>query len=142
MRRRRAVDIIGACRSTSAFCASSLWPFPRRLPSRRYVFTGPLANGETVLFVGVDTPALEAGAAQALDGVAEELAAASTCRWRFVFGHHPFDSSGMHGGSEAVRRRLLPLLAAGSVDLYLCGHDHLLESMAAVDGVAEIVSGG
>ena len=55
--------------------------------------------------------------------------------WRIVVGHHPLLSSGYHGHlprSEHRRMlRLIPVMVAAHVDLYICGHDHHLELIEA-----------
>lgn len=120
-----------------------------RMPARRYSFTQTVAGG-TVQFVGLDTTpfddekrvAADPDVGAPLAGVAEELASAAGARWRFAFGHHPLLSSGVHGESEGMMRIAGPILAAGGVDLYLCGHEHLMESLAPVLGVPQIISGG
>lgn len=121
-----------------------------RMPARRYAFLEPLSANETVLFVALDTTAIDSpprvtpdvDVQPPLQGVAEELAAAANARWRFAFGHHPLRSSGVHRSSEGMLRDAAPILAAGRVDLYFCGHDHILESLGPVQGVSQIISGG
>ena len=121
-----------------------------KMPARRYAFTAPLSDRESVLFLCLDTTAVDAPARVTpdvdvrppLEGVAEELAAARGAAWRFVFGHHAFLTSGAHGESEPMLKQLAPVLAAGKTDAYLCGHDHILESLSPVAGVPQIVSGG
>lgn len=121
-----------------------------RMPARRYAFHIPLGATDSVLFLALDTTAIESPSKVTpdvdvrppLEGVALELTAAAKARWRFVFGHHAMLSSGVHGESEELLRELAPVLAAGKVDLYICGHDHILESMAPISGVPQITVGG
>lgn len=120
-----------------------------RMPARRYAFRVPLSATESIHFLALDTTAIDTPARVTpdvdvrppLEGVAEELLAARDARWRFAFGHHAFLTSGLHGDSEPMLKQLAPVLAGGHVDLWLCGHDHILESLAPVNGVAQVVSG-
>lgn len=63
-------------------------------------------------------------------------------RWKIVCGHHPVFSSGFHGSSTYLRKRLKPLLEAGGANLYLSAHEHDYERFATIDGITYIVSGG
>ncbi|HEV8267947.1 MAG TPA: metallophosphoesterase, partial [Thermoanaerobaculia bacterium] len=121
-----------------------------RMPARRYAFVEPLAEGKNAVFVALDTTAFDSPARVTpsrdvrppLEGVAEELAGTPATVWRFVIGHHPPATSGAHGSSEGVLKTLCPVLAAARVDLYITGHDHILESLAPIAGVPVVVSGG
>jgi acid phosphatase len=68
--------------------------------------------------------------------------AASTARWKVVVGHHPIRSRSVRGDNQQLLARLEPLLLEGKADLYLAGHDHVLELMRPVQGVHYVVSGG
>lgn len=54
--------------------------------------------------------------------------AASTAPWKFVFGHHPYRSSGGHGPelTDAYREKLQGTVC-GVADAFITGHDHILE---------------
>ena len=67
--------------------------------------------------------------------------AASKARWKFVMLHHPPYSSGQHGGSQKVERRLVPIIARHGVDAVFAGHDHDYERFAPKTGVTYVVSG-
>jgi hypothetical protein len=45
----------------------------------------------------------------------------------FAFCHEPPWSHGLHGDSHRMVRDYAPLLAAGHVDVFFCGHDHIYE---------------
>lgn len=60
--------------------------------------------------------------------------------WKFVYGHHPIYSSGMHGDTEAVKLFLEPIIKQHAVNFYASGHDHDLE-LIQKDKVHYIVSG-
>ncbi len=121
-----------------------------RMPARRYSFRIPMAATDSAQFVALDTTAIESPSRVTpdvdvrppLEGVALELTAAANARWRFVFAHHVMLSSGVHGESPELLKELAPVLAAGKGDLYICGHDHILESMAPISGVPQITVGG
>lgn len=68
--------------------------------------------------------------------------AATDATWRLVIGHRPPYSAGWHGGDDAVREAIVPVLARRGVDLYLSGHDHDYERSVPLDGVTYLVSGG
>jgi hypothetical protein len=120
-----------------------------RMPARRYVVKVPVGDSEAV-FVALDTTPIDnpsrvtpdLDVRPPLEGVAEALSAASGAAWRFAFGHHLLRSSGVHAKSEPMLREVAPVLAAGWVDVYFCGHDHIIEALDPVAGVAQIISGG
>ena len=73
--------------------------------------------------------------------------AASTARWKVVLGHHPLYSNGRHGNAGSYDgvslvpiangagvRTFLEEQVCGRADLYLCGHEHILEWLAATCG--------
>jgi hypothetical protein len=72
----------------------------------------------------------------------EEALAASSSRWRIVCTHHPPFSSGRHGPTPGVVKRLVPLFERHGVDLVLSGHDHHYERIKPRNGVTYVVSGG
>lgn len=113
---------------------SGVWP-DWRFHARNY----RLALGELDVFL-IDTTPIARGWRESFQGshssqvIKEGLAEAlseSAATWKIVVGHHTIFSSGSHGRSDNLERRnmrtLLPILAQGQVDLYLCGHDHHLE---------------
>ncbi|CAA0831794.1 Purple acid phosphatase 17 [Striga hermonthica] len=54
----------------------------------------------------------------------------SKARWKIVVGHHAIRSVSHHGDTHELVHRLLPILRAYEVDLYLNGHDHCLEHIS------------
>lgn len=58
--------------------------------------------------------------------------------WNVVFGHHPFASSGNHADMDFISRFFMDRL---DFDLYISGHQHLLEHLQK-DGKNYIISGG
>ena len=114
-----------------------------RMPFRYYTFTaGPIQ------FFALDTDEDTAGAiffrapwtnqqAIWLDG---ELAR-SKAKWKVVYGHHPIYSDGHHGDDRRLKRKLLPILNARRVDMYICGHEHDLQVHES-DGMTFLIAGG
>ncbi len=80
----------------------------------------------------------------------------STGRWRIAYGHHPYWSSGTHGDAGVFDgltvnpyagetwRRFFDEELCGKIDLYVSGHDHDLQWLAApaTCNAELIVSGG
>ena len=106
-----------------------------------------------VHFVGLDTnAAFQFGEAPQRAWLARVLDE-SDAPWKVVLGHHPFRSDGEHGNagayegwtgvpiaSGAALRRLFEGALCDRADLYLAGHDHNRQLLAAC-GVDLIVSG-
>jgi 3',5'-cyclic AMP phosphodiesterase CpdA len=68
--------------------------------------------------------------------------AASDAPWKVVAMHHPAFSCGGYLGTKRVRRRLVPVLERGGVDLVLAAHDHNYQRFARRRGVLYVVHGG
>jgi tartrate-resistant acid phosphatase type 5 len=103
-----------------------------RMPSPYYTFTaGP------VQFFALDTNEVSDAQLAWRDGELKK----STAKWKIVYGHHPIYSDGEHGDSVVLAEKLLPLLK-NRVDVYLTGHDHILNHMKPEGGVEFFVSGG
>jgi hypothetical protein len=107
-----------------------------RFPAPYYTFTaGP------VQFFAVDTTELSEAEVLWLD----HAIAASTSRWKVVYGHHPIfapERSAKAGAYMAyMQGRLWPVIR-GRVDAYLCGHQHAMAHMDPRDGVHFFMSGG
>lgn len=116
-----------------------------RLPARHYAFEEVLADGTRVGFFMLDTQVMLPGSAE---GEAQrtwlaEALAQSEADWKVVCGHHPIYSSKLT--REGYRTHLGPFLedtlVAGDVDLYLAGHDHVLELSQDLRGVRHVISG-
>ncbi|MEJ2207284.1 MAG: metallophosphoesterase, partial [Gemmatimonadota bacterium] len=77
-----------------------------------------------------------------LDWLARELSE-SRARWKVVYGHHPlYGHNPRRGHSPVMIERLEPILVQGGADVYLAGHDHVLDMMKPIRGVHHITSGG
>lgn len=107
---------------------SSSW----KMPAPYYTFTAG-----SVQFFALDTN--DISEAQ-LMWLKEELEK-SRAHWKIVYGHHPIYSDGDHGDSIGLKARLLPLLK-DRVDMYLVGHDHVVNHIKPENGIHFFVSGG
>ena len=61
---------------------------------------------------------------------------------KIVCGHHPVFSSGFHGSTPRLKRRLKPLMEKADVPLYLAAHEHDYERFEELNGVTYLISGG
>ncbi|KAK4436796.1 Purple acid phosphatase 3 [Sesamum alatum] len=51
----------------------------------------------------------------------------SKAAWKIVVGHHPIRSIGKQGDTEELLEKLLPILEANKIPIYINGHNHCLE---------------
>lgn len=66
----------------------------------------------------------------------------SDATWKIVFGHHPLYTSGPRKGRvNTVATTLQPILQANGADLYIAGHEHVLEHDQLSPTLAHIISG-
>ncbi|KAI3408468.1 IPPc domain-containing protein [Psidium guajava] len=66
----------------------------------------------------------------------------SRARWKIVVGHHTIKSAGQHGNTEELNNRLLPIIQANNVDLYINGHDHCLQRIKTPDSPVQFLTSG
>ncbi|MEI8094459.1 MAG: metallophosphoesterase [Spirochaetales bacterium] len=101
--------------------------------------------------VALDTNALrlhpEASGAQktAVTGWLATSSTSGLSGWKIVLGHHPYLSNGPHGnasGESPAFAAFFDEVVAGHADLYLAGHDHGLQLMAAAAGHPLLVVAG
>lgn len=118
------VEQTESSRSQIAY-ASERW----KLPGRWYAFhVGP------VRFVALDTTGSGARRGdRQLNWIDYVLSAPGDARWTVAYGHHPLYSNGAHGNAAGESAKWLQQAVCGSetVDLYLAGHDHDLQWLAA-----------
>jgi tartrate-resistant acid phosphatase type 5 len=109
-------------------------------------------------FFALDTPAIIFGDLLEQKKAVREWLASSRGRWRVVYGHHPFWSSGVHGDAGAFDgfqpsvsfagdewKTFFEEELCGKVDFYVSGHDHDLEWLEPAEkcpGTELVVSGG
>lgn len=99
-----------------------------RMPALYYTYTaGP------VQFFALATNAWSETQAKWLD---RELAR-STARWKIVYGHHGIISYGPHGSTPQLQKSLMPVLK-NRAQLYLFGHEHIVQHLKPEDGVHQI----
>jgi predicted DNA-binding protein len=101
-----------------------------RMPALYYTFTAGPAQ-----FFALATQAMSETQLQWLD---RELTR-STARWKIVYAHHPIYSYGPHGPQPGLQERLLPILR-NRVNLYLVGHEHILQDLKPEAGVHFLVN--
>ncbi|KAF3432056.1 hypothetical protein FNV43_RR26795 [Rhamnella rubrinervis] len=66
----------------------------------------------------------------------------STAKWKFVVAHHTIKSAGFHGITREIVDQLLPILEANNVDLYVNGHDHLLQHISSLHSPIQFLTSG
>lgn len=115
-----------------------------KLPAPYHTFTKPLDDGAVAQFFVLDTTPM----ARAYPGFQQQIAwleaelARSNARWRIVFGHHPLYSHvPRRGHNRLMIAALEELFVRYGVDLYIAGHDHILDVLKPVRGVNYLVSG-
>jgi tartrate-resistant acid phosphatase type 5 len=127
-----------------------------RLPARYYTETVTLPDGARAAFYYLDTSPfikkyygsnvhVDGQDSQAqLDWLEAQLAA-SKAQWNIVIGHHPIytaqaASDGYEHDMPDMIARLNPILQKHAVPIYICGHDHLLQSVQ-MDHITYVVTG-
>ena len=127
-----------------------------RMPARYYTESVTLPDGARAAFYYLDSSpfikeyygtrvhvAGQNSQAQ-LDWLDAQLAA-STAEWNIVIGHHPVytalsDADGYIHDQPDMIARVNPVLRKHDVPLYICGHDHTLQSVQ-MDGMTYVVNG-
>ncbi|BBN05401.1 tartrate-resistant acid phosphatase type 5 [Marchantia polymorpha subsp. ruderalis] len=66
----------------------------------------------------------------------------SPATWKIVVGHHTMYSYGPHRNTPEIIEKVLPILEANKVDLYINGHDHCLEHIKRIDSDVHFVTSG
>jgi tartrate-resistant acid phosphatase type 5 len=103
-----------------------------KMPARSYTFT----KGE-VFFAALDTQGR--GEEQRLSMI--RAIESSDARWKIAYGHHPLLTNGGHGNASGTRKDWLKSILCNRVDFFLAGHDHNLQHISDVCGVALVVAG-
>lgn len=115
-----------------------------RMPALYYTFRRDLEDGTRVQYFALDTDPIHNGrieeACPQIHWLESELEQ-SEAHWKIVYGHHPLRSNGKHSGSKRTRRSLGPILRQHGVDLYLAGHDHILEMLQPQGGLHLVIAG-
>jgi tartrate-resistant acid phosphatase type 5 len=114
-----------------------------KMPARYYTHTEKIDGTNDALFVHLDTsPFVTAyrkkGSeyhVQDQDPKAqvdwlESVLADSRARWKIVIGHHPiYAAAPKHGDTKELIAAVLPVLLKHGVQVYFCGHDHVLQHL-------------
>ncbi|XP_043695575.1 purple acid phosphatase 4-like [Telopea speciosissima] len=66
----------------------------------------------------------------------------STSKWKIVVGHHTLRSAGSHGDTKELVKDFLPILKGNDVDLYINGHDHLVQHITSLDSKLQYFTSG
>ncbi|KAL8034899.1 hypothetical protein ABFX02_12G060800 [Erythranthe guttata] len=66
----------------------------------------------------------------------------SQAKWKIVVGHHTIKSVGIHGNTKKLVQKVLPILEANDVDLYINGHDHCLEHISSHHSRLQFLTSG
>jgi len=103
-----------------------------RMPNFSYNFQAGPAS-----FFGFNT---SCGILQA-EGVRQDVEE-SQSPWKFLFGHQPVYSGGVHGDLDPLSRGLWNNYFQGKVDFYLSGHDHQLEHLQVEGEKTEYIVSG
>ena len=127
-----------------------------QLPARYYTASENLPDGGTADFFYVDTsPFIKKYVGTKTDISGQDTDAqlawldkalgGSTATWKIVIGHHPVytaldDSDGEDHDQPDLIARLNPVLLKHGVRIYICGHDHCLQSVKMA-GVTYVVTG-
>ncbi|KAI4357442.1 hypothetical protein L6164_001390 [Bauhinia variegata] len=72
----------------------------------------------------------------------EEALMKSTANWKIVVGHHTIRSIGSHGDTPELKEKLVPILKANDVHIYMNGHDHCLEHISSMDSSIQYLTSG
>ena len=114
-----------------------------KMPARYYTHTEKIDGANEALFVHLDTSPFVAsyhkkGSSYHVEGQdwkaqlrwLESVLAASQARWKIVVGHHPiYAAAAMHGDTKELKVEVLPVLEKYGVQVYFCGHDHILQHL-------------
>ncbi len=127
-----------------------------KLPARYYRESVALPDGAQADFFYLDTsPFIRKYIGSKTDISGQDSAAqlawldtalgASTAGWKIVIGHHPIytalsDADGFDHDQPDLIARLNPVLRKNNVPIYICGHDHVLQSVT-MDGIAYVCTG-
>lgn len=66
----------------------------------------------------------------------------SKAPWKIVVGHHTIRSIGYHGDTKEIGDKILPILEAHKVDMYINGHDHCLQHLSNERGSMQFLTSG
>jgi len=113
------------------------------MPGPYYAFHRPLSNGDSVLFLVLDTNPVTEKRQEVRTQLewADSVLTTPTRGWVLAFGHHPFISGGWHTVRASFSEAIVSLLA-GRSQLYVAGHNHSTELIQSESGLPQLVCGG
>jgi acid phosphatase len=124
-----------------------------RLPARYYSESITLPDGGRADFFYLDTsPFISYYAGTKVDIAGQDTRAQaawldqslgnSTAGWKIVIGHHPIYTALTGEGHDQpdLIARIDPILRAHNVPIYICGHDHTLQS-TTLKGITYVTNG-
>jgi len=127
-----------------------------QLPARYYTETVSLPDGSKAEFFYLDTSPfiknyigsktnISGQDSQAQLDWLDTALGTSTAPWKIVIGHHPIytalaDEKEYDHDQPDLIARLNPVLLKHGIKIYICGHDHCLQSVK-MDGVTYVVTG-
>ena len=111
------------------------------MPGRYYYFTKNV-DGVQVDFYAIDTNLTEMTTAEINEQKKwlKSNLKKSKAKWKIVYGHHPWKSTGSHGDSNEILKNFYDEILPDKVDILLNGHDHDKQHMIC-KGVNLIISG-
>ncbi|KAH7280538.1 hypothetical protein KP509_36G001700 [Ceratopteris richardii] len=71
-----------------------------------------------------------------------EAVKSSSATWKIVVAHHTIRSVGVHGDSIELVQKLLPILEEHGVDVYINGHDHILQHIKRPECAVHLFTSG
>ena len=118
-----------------------------QMPAANYSFFPDPENDNLVEVFVIDTEPIEKRSWGYENGIAtlEENLSKSNARWKIVMGHHPLQSGGRSKYTgDKIKSKLYHTLLENGVDLYISGHNHIMESgdIGGVIPYAVLGSGG
>jgi acid phosphatase len=114
-----------------------------KMPGRYYAFRLALPGGDSALFVAVDTNVRELAteAVEAQHAWLDSLSAAAGSARVITYGHHPVAPTGMRAPPAGTVELLFDFVSNRS-DVYLAGHEHVLQLTRPSEGPLQAICGG
>ena len=125
--------------------------------SEKWVFPAQFfrVDAGVVELYSLDTNAMVWGFYEEQLAWLQERTARTTATWTVAYGHHPYLSNGPHGnagsydgapaspiGNGTYVKQFMDDAVCGTIDLYLCGHDHSRQWLVETCAGTELVVSG
>ncbi|XP_042004864.1 purple acid phosphatase 4-like [Salvia splendens] len=72
----------------------------------------------------------------------DEALRESRATWKIVVGHHTIKSASIHGNTQELEQKVLPILESNKVDLYINGHDHCMQQISSSNSPLQFITSG